>query len=196
MAALQERNRFPLFLALFLLVFLTCHLQLAMAAPAAKTVELSLAMQVGAQHGRWVKVLKPWADEIEKRTGGRVKIVPYFSNLLFPSAKAYDSTVAGIADITENAPTATPGRFPALEVICLSPIGKFSERASRAYWEYYKAFPEVQTQFSKVKVLWLHSIPPQSPMTVKKDMPKDAKAYWDEAGKFDKYFSAGPGEGD
>ena len=33
-------------------------------------------------------------------------------------------------------------------------------------------------------------------ITVKKDIPKDAKAYWDEVGKFDKYFSAGPGEGD
>ena len=31
---------------------------------------------------------------------------------------------------------------------------------------------------------------------VKKDMPKDAKAYWDEAGKFEKYFSPKPGEGD
>jgi hypothetical protein len=27
-------------------------------------------------------------------------------------------------------------------------------------------------------------------------MPKDARAYWDETGKFDKYFSAKPGEGD
>ena len=33
-------------------------------------------------------------------------------------------------------------------------------------------------------------------ITAKKDMPKDARAYWDETGKFDKYFSAKPGEGD
>ena len=26
--------------------------------------------------------------------------------------------------------------------------------------------------------------------------PKDARARWDETGKFDKYFSAKPGEGD
>ena len=25
-------------------------------------------------------------------------------------------------------------------------------------------------------------------ITAKKDMPKDARAYWDETGKFDKYF--------
>ena len=31
-------------------------------------------------------------------------------------------------------------------------------------------------------------------ITAKKDMPKDARAYWDETGKFDKYFSAKPGE--
>lgn len=33
-------------------------------------------------------------------------------------------------------------------------------------------------------------------ITAKKDMPKDARDYWDETGKFDKYFSAKPGEGD
>jgi hypothetical protein len=27
-------------------------------------------------------------------------------------------------------------------------------------------------------------------------MPKDARAHWDETGKFDKYFSPKPGEGD
>jgi ferredoxin len=33
-------------------------------------------------------------------------------------------------------------------------------------------------------------------ITAKKDAPKDADAYGDEKGKFDKYFSPKPGEGD
>ena len=33
-------------------------------------------------------------------------------------------------------------------------------------------------------------------ITAQKDMPQDAKVYWDEVGKFDKYFSARPGGGD
>ena len=33
-------------------------------------------------------------------------------------------------------------------------------------------------------------------ITAKKDAPKDADAYQDEKGKFDKYFSPKPGEGD
>ena len=33
-------------------------------------------------------------------------------------------------------------------------------------------------------------------ITAKKDMPKDARVYWDETGKFDKYFSPKPGAGD
>ena len=33
-------------------------------------------------------------------------------------------------------------------------------------------------------------------ITAKKDMPEDARAHWDEPGKFDKYFSPKPGEGD
>jgi ferredoxin len=33
-------------------------------------------------------------------------------------------------------------------------------------------------------------------ITRKKDMPRDARDYWDETGKFEKYFSPKPGEGD
>jgi ferredoxin len=33
-------------------------------------------------------------------------------------------------------------------------------------------------------------------ITVKKDMLNDARDHWDEAGKFDKYFSPQPGAGD
>ena len=33
-------------------------------------------------------------------------------------------------------------------------------------------------------------------ITVKKDMPNDARAHWEETGKFEKYFSPKPGGGD
>ena len=33
-------------------------------------------------------------------------------------------------------------------------------------------------------------------ITAKKDMPIDARVYWDETGKFEKYFSPNPGDGD
>jgi len=33
-------------------------------------------------------------------------------------------------------------------------------------------------------------------ITVEKEMPKDAREHRNEAGKFDKYFSPSPGEGD
>ena len=33
-------------------------------------------------------------------------------------------------------------------------------------------------------------------ITVKKEMPKDARDHWDEADKFQKYFSPNPGPGD
>ena len=33
-------------------------------------------------------------------------------------------------------------------------------------------------------------------ITGKKDVPTDARTFWDETGKFDKYFSPRPGTGD
>src|SRR6476660_3883636 len=33
-------------------------------------------------------------------------------------------------------------------------------------------------------------------ITGRKEMPSDARVYWDETGKFEKYFSPKPGDGD
>ena len=53
--------------------------------------------------------------------------------------------------------------------------------------------PDTEPGLEKWLVLNL-SMPPN--ITAKKDAPKDADAYQDEKGKFDKYFSPKPGEGD
>ena len=62
-------------------------------------------------HQRWVNAIKPWCDELEKRSNGRIKIEPYFANALGKRSDAMDSVRTGIADLAE-APT--PARSPSI----------------------------------------------------------------------------------
>ena len=52
-------------------------------------------------HQRWVNAIKPWCDELEKRSNGRIKIEPYFANALGKRSDAMDSVRTGIADLAE-----------------------------------------------------------------------------------------------
>ena len=47
-------------------------------------------------HQRWVNAIKPWCDELEKRSNGRIKIEPYFANALGKRSDAMDSVRTGL----------------------------------------------------------------------------------------------------
>lgn len=49
-------------------------------------------------HNRWTRALKPWADEIEKRSEGRIVIEPYFAQAISKQAEVVESVRTGIAD--------------------------------------------------------------------------------------------------
>lgn len=63
-------------------------------------------------HQRWVNAIKPWCDELEKRSNGRIKIEPYFANALGKRSDAMDSVRTGIADLAEAPFSSNPGAFP------------------------------------------------------------------------------------
>ena len=81
-------------------------------AQAAPEYTLSLNLPIPPIHTRWQGPLKAWVDEVEKRSGGRLKIEPYFAEALSPRSEAFESVKSGIADITECAYEANSGQFP------------------------------------------------------------------------------------
>ncbi|MCH5276224.1 MAG: TRAP transporter substrate-binding protein DctP [Desulfovibrionaceae bacterium] len=90
-------------------------LGVAAASPAMAAPEyiLSLNLSIAPIHNRWNKALKPWADEIEKRSGGRVVIEPYFAQAISPQAEVVESVRSGLADIGEATFTVGGlGRYP------------------------------------------------------------------------------------
>lgn len=103
-------------------------------------------------------VLDPWADKVEKDSGGRIKIERYPAMQLGGTPpQLYDQARDGIVDIVWTLPGSTPGRFPSTEVFELPFMMTNAEATSRAYWDLYEKYMK-DTEFKDTHVLgvWVH----------------------------------------
>lgn len=107
--------------------------------------------------------MERWAREVEKRTGGKVKVQTFPGGTLLPAKNIFDGVVAGMADVGNFAMSYQPGRFPVSEAIDL-PVGFRNARAaSMALFDLvHKYQPK---EFAKVKVITLFTCPPADFMT-------------------------------
>lgn len=101
------------------------------------------------------KAIGPWAQKVEKESGGRIKVQ------LFPSMQLggkppelFDQAKDGIADIVWTVLGYTPGRFPKSEVFELPFFSGDAEPASRAFQEYVQA--NAMDEFKDVKLIAVH----------------------------------------
>lgn len=121
---------------------------------------LSLNLPIPPIHTRWAGPLKAWADEIEKRSQGRLKIEPYFAEALSPRSEAFESVKAGLADITECAYEANSGQFPFHEGILSIASPRISLPVSTPLLkDMYAKFPAVLQELDGVKLLFTHASP-------------------------------------
>ncbi|MBI5521155.1 MAG: TRAP transporter substrate-binding protein [Desulfarculus sp.] len=101
------------------------------------------------------QLTEQWCKEVEKRTGGRVKISYFPGNTLTPPTQTYDSVIKGIADIGMSLLAYSPGRFPLSEVLTL-PLGYTSgyqsTKTANAFLQKFQP-----KEFSEVKVMYLHA---------------------------------------
>jgi TRAP-type C4-dicarboxylate transport system substrate-binding protein len=96
-----------------------------------------------------------WANEIFKRTNGRVKVTVFESGSLTSPDKSYDGVVKGISAIGASAMGYTRGRFPLTEVTDL-PFGYTTGLiATKTVNAFYKKFKP--KEFDNVKVLYFHA---------------------------------------
>jgi len=86
-----------------------------------KPIELTYSIFFPPKHIQ-CKTAQAWADEIEKRTGGRVHITLYPGGTLTKAPQCYQGVVDGISDIGMSCLAYTRGRFPLLEGLDL-PVG-------------------------------------------------------------------------
>ncbi|MFO7937134.1 MAG: TRAP transporter substrate-binding protein [Kiritimatiellia bacterium] len=84
-------------------------------------IELSYSIFFPPTHVQCI-LSSAWASEIQKRTGGRVKITVYPGGSLTKAPQCYQGVVDGVSDIGQSAFAYTRGRFPLIEGIDL-PLG-------------------------------------------------------------------------
>lgn len=86
-----------------------------------QTVALSYSIFFPPTHVQCITATN-WASEIEKRSGGRVKITVYPAGSLTKADMCYEGVVKGVSDIGMSCFAYTRGRFPFLEGLDL-PLG-------------------------------------------------------------------------
>ena len=97
-------------------------------------------------------------DEIESRTGGKVIIEGHYGGELAADfIQAYQAVLQGTVDIAFTTPAEIVEDFPVNNLIQFSNWSVRSQR-SQVYTELYQKFPEVQAEWSNVKVLCLAAL--------------------------------------
>jgi TRAP-type C4-dicarboxylate transport system substrate-binding protein len=122
-------------------------------AAAQKSIELSFNEFLPSSNKHAIANVA-WAKEIEKRTGGKVKITVYPGATLTAPEKVYGAVVAGICDMGHSILSYTRGRFPLMAAVDLpvgTPSGKVATLMAR---DFYKKF--MPKELADTKVLILH----------------------------------------
>lgn len=129
-----------------------------------KPIELKYATHSTPAHHNYTSGALVWIKNVEKATGGRIKITPYPSQTLCKGRDTWEAVKGGIADIAHAFVGLFPGRFPVTEVAFLPtmPMDPNSTAVSstRVIMEAYHKFPEMQAEYADVKLLWLHTMQP------------------------------------
>jgi TRAP-type transport system periplasmic protein len=139
----------------FLCAYMVVVLAMAMAAGPVHcaTVRLTYSIFFPATHGHTLLAAE-WAQEVEKRTNGAVKIDMFPGATLTPADQCYDGVVKGISDIGMSVVSYVKGRFPLSEVIDL-PLGyKNGLQVTKLCNAYYDKFKP--KEFDDVKIMYMH----------------------------------------
>lgn len=115
-------------------------------------------------------LLEEFCRELERRTGGRVKVDFYVGGSLVSPVATFDGIVSGITDIGYSHIYYTPGRMPVTEAVGL-PLGYPSAWvSSQVMNDFYEQFKP--KEFERVRILWMNTSPPSAIATSKKPVRK------------------------
>ncbi len=119
-----------------------------------KAVELTYSIFFPPSHAQ-CKAAVSWAEEIEKRSGGKIKINVFPGGTLTKANECYDGVVQGISDLGMSCFAYTRGRFPVMEA-CDLPLGyPDGITATRVANEFFRQVKPAE--LADVKVLYLHA---------------------------------------
>lgn len=122
----------------------------------AQQVTLRLHQMLPPQATIPAKALIPWAQKVEKDSGGKIRVQLFHAMQLGGSPpQLFDQAKDGVVDLTWTVLGYTPGRFNKAEVFELPFMTTTAEASSRAFHEYVEKF--AADEFKDVKVIALHT---------------------------------------
>ena len=124
----------------------------------AQEVTLKMHQFLPAQANVPKLVLDVWAANVEKDSGGRIKVDHFPSMQLGGKPpELMDQAINGVADIIWTVVGYTPGRYPSTEVFELPFMMTDARAASSAYWQMFEKHMK-DTEFKDVHILgtWVH----------------------------------------
>lgn len=109
--------------------------------------------------------MERWAEEVRKRTDGKVNVKTFPGGTLLGAKNMYDGVVKGLADIGCLATAYQPGRWKLFEAMDLPFMFESGEVASATMWELFTKFKP--KSFDDVKVLTMFTCAPAHIMSEK-----------------------------
>ncbi|MBB1094105.1 TRAP transporter substrate-binding protein [Rhodopseudomonas palustris] len=129
---------------------------LAQGAPAQdKTVNWKVSLWVPPAHPL-VPATKAWAEDIEKASGGSIKMAVFPSEQLGKAFDHYDMARDGIADVTYVNPGYQPGRFPIISAGQLPFVFKDGKKGTLALNEWYQKYAATEMKDTKLCFAFIH----------------------------------------
>ena len=105
-----------------------------------------------ASSGWFNPAFSKWADLIQTKTDGRVKIDPYWGQTLAPVNQIVNATSTGVADIGAVAQAQEPGKLPISMVCQLPGFGTDYKAQCLAFWDLMNQEP-LLSEYAKYNLL-------------------------------------------
>src|SRR5471032_1556270 len=145
-----------------------------LAAAQDKPVNLKLSIWLPPAHVL-VPASKVWADDIEKASGGSIKITIFPSEQLGKAFDHYDMARDGIADITYVNPGYQPGRFPVIGAGELPFLIADAKGGTMGLDAWYRKYAEKEMKDVKFCLAFIHAPSSFHSRTKKILVPDDVK---------------------
>lgn len=121
-------------------------------APAQAQTTLTMSNWVPPQHPIVIYIMKPWADQVAKATGGRVRIQMLPKAIAAPN-QHYDATINGQVDLAWATYGYQPERFQPYLIAELPQLGETAVHNGVALWRTHKKFIEQSGIHKDVQLL-------------------------------------------
>lgn len=125
--------------------------------PGAAQEKLKFSFFAPPAHNHYQNVILPWAEDLKKRTGGKVELTLFPGGALCKPLQQYECARDGIADLAWGLPGWTPGKFPASGVIELPFMFRTAAIGSQILADLWER--HLRKEYDDVHVLYMHTHP-------------------------------------